>query len=142
MEERRRAKRTPSILEGRIRLENQASLISCTIRDLSATGARIWLPEAVSLPTEFELEIPKLGQSLKVRLAWSKAQTHGVMFLEELLDDAGDDVTSLLEELQVSTQTSNPEPPPEEVPVSSPQSSQGAATHWQQFLDRIWRRRR
>jgi hypothetical protein len=129
MEERRRAKRTPSILEGRIRLENQASLISCTIRDLSATGARIWLPEAVSLPTEFELEIPKLGQSLKVRLAWSKAQTHGVMFLEELLDDAGDDVTSLLEALQ-------------EVPVSSPQSSQGAATHWQQFLDRIWRRRR
>lgn len=100
MQEQRRAKRLPSILEGRITLESQSSPMSCTIRDLSVTGARIWLPESTTLPSEFVLEIPKLEQSLKVCLVWSKDRAHGVMFLEQLDAARGDDVTTLLEALR------------------------------------------
>jgi hypothetical protein len=81
---RRRHKRFPSILEGRIKLGADAPQISCTIRDISMSGARIWVPESLDLPGEFELEIPTLEQTLQVRLVWSKAKTHGVMFLDEL----------------------------------------------------------
>jgi hypothetical protein len=102
MQEQRRAKRVPSILEGCITLEGQSSPMPCTIRDLSVTGARIWLPKPTDLPNEFVLGIPKLEQSLKVRLVWSKDRTHGVTFLEELDATRGDDVTALLEALRTA----------------------------------------
>jgi hypothetical protein len=81
---RRRSKRFPTILEGRIRLETQTAQIPCRIRDISATGARIWISDPIEIPREFELEIPRLEEILKVRLIWSRPNTHGVMFLEAL----------------------------------------------------------
>jgi hypothetical protein len=81
---RRRYKRFPSILEGRIGLKPQDPQLPCRIRDISASGARLWLPEPTELPSEFELEIPRLGQSLKVRLVWSRDKNYGVMFREGL----------------------------------------------------------
>jgi hypothetical protein len=96
---RRQSKRLLSILEGRIRLEPQAPQVSCTVRNLSATGARIWLPGRTELPHEFELEIPSLGQALKVRLIWSRARSHGVMFLEAFRPSSGGDVARLLDAL-------------------------------------------
>lgn len=94
------SKRLPSLLEGRIRLELQAPQIPCTIRDLSVTGARLWVPDVTKLPDEFELEIPKLEQSLRVRLVRPEAKTHGVIFLEELHPPSNDEGLSLLEKLR------------------------------------------
>jgi hypothetical protein len=99
MDNRRLSKRLPSILEGRIRLEPQAPHLPCTIRDLSVTGARLWLSEAIDLPGEFELEIPMLEQIVPVRLMWSETKTHGVMFLGELRPPAVDEGRRLLEQL-------------------------------------------
>jgi hypothetical protein len=110
MQHRHRTKRVPAILEGRIRFDGWQSYETCTIRDLSVTGARIWLPGYFEPLGEFELEIPKLERSLRARLVWSRAQTHGVQFLEPLEHSAGDDVTSLLAALEYSTaQTSYPD---------------------------------
>jgi hypothetical protein len=100
MQSRRLSKRLPSILEGRIRIGPEASRIPCTLRDLSITGARIWLPGSVDLPSAFELEIPMLGQTVRVRRIWSKAQSHGVEFLDALRKPAGGDALDLLEKLQ------------------------------------------
>ena len=100
MQNRRLSKRLPSILEGRIRLEPEGPQLPCTIRDLSLTGARLWLPGAVDLPQEFELEIPMLEQAIPVRLMWSEAKTHGVMFLAELRSPAEDAGLRLLEKLR------------------------------------------
>jgi len=82
--DRRSSKRLPSILEGRITLDGEVAKITCTVRDLSASGARIWLPETVDLSGEFTLEISWIGQTVRVRLAWSKVRTHGLMFLSVL----------------------------------------------------------
>lgn len=142
MQDRRRARRIPSILEGGVTLESQPSPMSCTIRDLSTTGARIWLPESVDLPTEFVLAIPKLKQSLKVRLVWSKAQTHGVMFLEQLHDHGGDDATSLLEALQTSDHLIHLVTLSEQPPAASPKSRQESGAPWQRFLGCLLRKPR
>jgi hypothetical protein len=100
MRDRRQSERIPSILEGCLRLDPQAAHIPCTIRDLSVTGARIWLPGSVDLPGEFNLEIPVLEQAMPVRVMWSNGRNHGVMFLEALREPAGDDALALLQKLQ------------------------------------------
>ncbi|MBM6580174.1 PilZ domain-containing protein [Microvirga sp. BT689] len=106
MQSRRLSKRLPSLLEGRIRLEPQGLHLPCTIRDLSMTGARLWLPGAVDLPEEFELEIPILEQAVAVRLMWSEAKTYGVMFLGELHPPADDAGLRLLEQLRTPSKSS------------------------------------
>jgi PilZ domain-containing protein len=134
MKNRRRAKRIPSILEGRIAAGNQQPYISCTIRNLSATGAQIWLPGDIDLPNEFELEIPRFEQSVRVRIAWSEARSHGVMFLTPLRSYAGEDVTSLLEALQTPARTTSPETP-KEMPVKpSPRQPRKPGSLWRRFL--------
>jgi hypothetical protein len=98
------------------------------------SGARIWLPGSVELPHEFELEIPKLGQVLKVSLRWSKGQTHGVMFLEELRGGAGDDVASLLEALRTPDDTSRQEVASAGFSLSAPEAPKRPATGWWRSL--------
>lgn len=137
MNNRRRAKRIPSILEGRITLEGNKSYISCTIRNLSDTGAQIWLPGTIDLPHEFELEIPRLEQLLEVRLVWSKGQSHGVMFLTPLQSHVGEDVAGLLEALKTSEPINSPELPTQKDVRPSPQSERKSPALWQRFLNRI-----
>jgi hypothetical protein len=100
MRDRRLSKRIPSILEGRIRLGPQTPPIVCTMRDLSATGARIWLPDAIAFPDEFELEIPMLEQAVRARAVWSEGKQHGLMFLEALCAPTGSNDDHPLEMLQ------------------------------------------
>ena len=73
MRDRRQSERIPSILEGCLRQILQPCVTSA-IRDLSVTGARIWLPGSVDLPGEFNLEIPVLEQAMPVRVMWSNGR--------------------------------------------------------------------
>ncbi|MFC4170495.1 PilZ domain-containing protein [Microvirga sp. GCM10011540] len=109
MIDRRLSKRFPSILEGRIRSTPDATQFSCTIRDLSESGARIWFPEPANLGGEFELEIPKLGQTMRARLVWSKGREHGIEFLERLRKSEGESILDLLERIQREPPVSNSE---------------------------------
>ena len=88
MRDRRLSRRVPSILEGRIRLAPEAPSIVCTIRELSGTGARIWLPDVIEFPDEFELGIPMLEQTIRARAVWSKGKQHGLVFLQALHEPA------------------------------------------------------
>jgi hypothetical protein len=119
MRDRRQTERLPSILEGRIVLDQEARPLRCTIRDISVTGARIWLPDSIELPREFNLEIPVLEQLMPVRLMWSEGKTHGVMFLEELRSQTVDDADSTLDQPQPSASMSTlPVIPKNLIPVT------------------------
>jgi hypothetical protein len=88
--EHRRSPRTRTILQGRVVFNNRFSLIECTVRDLSDTGAQITFSHPVSLPSELELEIPKKGLSTRAKVMWSNGIHHGLMFLEAAQDEAPD----------------------------------------------------
>ncbi len=77
-------RRAPTILEGRIQIEGRTSEIECTVRDISESGAQIFLHHALELPAEFMLSIPKRGLSSRARVMWSRDRRHGVMLLREL----------------------------------------------------------
>lgn len=81
---RRQSLRLPSLLEGRITIDGQDVSIPCTIRDLSSTGARIWLQDVTDLPSEFDLTISALEQTIDVRPVWFKDRTIGVLFAKVL----------------------------------------------------------
>ena len=84
MDERRSGKRWHTVLKGRIISLDQHSLIECTVRDLSDTGAKICLSSVCELPSEFELEIPRRGLRVPSRLTWSRGTDYGVIFLEQV----------------------------------------------------------
>jgi PilZ domain len=83
MDERRSSRRWNTLLNGRIVFNNRASVLSCTVRDLSETGARLYFADVSALPEEFELEIPNRGVRVYGRLMWSRG-ANGVMFFETL----------------------------------------------------------
>jgi PilZ domain len=83
MHERRSSRRWHAALRARIVFNNRSSVLDCTVRDLSDTGAGISFAGISPLPTEFELEIPNRGFRVHGRLIWSRGTNHGVMFLHK-----------------------------------------------------------
>jgi hypothetical protein len=82
MNNRRSSKRWHTVLKGLIVSNTQPAPIECTVRDLSDTGARIYLADASAIPSEFELEIPTKGLRIQSCLVWSQGANHGLSFLE------------------------------------------------------------
>jgi hypothetical protein len=54
--------------------------IDCTIRDISATGARLVFGDAFKLPEEFRVIIVMTNTIRPVRLLWQRGLTAGVSF--------------------------------------------------------------
>ncbi len=84
MDDRRSSQRWRTVLKGRIVFNNRSSILDCTVRDLSDTGARIYFADTSELPPEFDLEIPNRGLRVQGRVMWSRGANHGVLFLEKL----------------------------------------------------------
>lgn len=82
MDERRKDKRSRSLLGARIVFNNRASTIDCTIRDISKAGARLAFDATVPVPDEFDLLIHHKGETHRCRIAWRNASEVGVAFLD------------------------------------------------------------
>jgi hypothetical protein len=68
---------------GIIAFNNRHSTLSCTVRDLSAVGARLRLDGSVSAPDTFELVIELDGLEAPCQVMWRRAPDIGVKFLSE-----------------------------------------------------------
>jgi hypothetical protein len=55
----------------------------CTVRDISAAGARLIFAEPVDVPQEFELLILTTGEHCRVETAWRRGRQIGVRFLHK-----------------------------------------------------------
>ena len=55
--------------------------VSCIIRDLSSTGARVEVPSVVKLPPAFNLLLLKTNSSRHVLLRWRRGDFAGVEFV-------------------------------------------------------------
>jgi hypothetical protein len=98
--DQRSNKRKRTILDGRIVFNNRFSLIECTVRDLSDTGARIAFSHPIKIPSTFELEIPKKRLSRWACAVWSNGKEHGVMFTEVPQVDIVSEAPPSLEQAQ------------------------------------------
>lgn len=75
--------RKPSALEGKIYLSNGAA-VTCKIKDLSASGARLEIPENAKLPDTFDLVIFEINfRVCPSRLQWRKGKLAGVSFTNQ-----------------------------------------------------------
>ncbi len=82
MVEARRGERVRALLRARIIFNNMNSTIDCTIKNISATGAKIALANTVSVPADFDLEVPQRGRTFRARIVWRDAEALGVTFIE------------------------------------------------------------
>jgi hypothetical protein len=80
MDQRRSNKRYPTRLGGRIIFGEPGSSVTCLVRDVSDSGARLAVIEPVDIPPVFELRIPARRLAAQVRVMWVHEGEYGVMF--------------------------------------------------------------
>ncbi|MDH6265149.1 hypothetical protein M2360_000530 [Rhizobium sp. SG_E_25_P2] len=78
-ENKRRAPRLRALKAGRIVFHHGGSTIDCTIRNLSATGAKIALEQALLAPDVFDLQFQD-GTMRPCTVRWRKLTEIGVSF--------------------------------------------------------------
>jgi hypothetical protein len=81
MTEARRSERLKSLLRARILFNGGSSTIECLIRNVSAHGMRLEIAESLSVPGEFDLEVPHKGRTYRTRLVWRGQGMIGVAFV-------------------------------------------------------------
>ena len=78
--ESRAEHRSRTLKRGQVRIDGGKSLIDCTIRDLTETGAKLRFDDAFPLPPQFELFIVDAKAVWPARNAWQKGTEAGVEF--------------------------------------------------------------
>jgi hypothetical protein len=79
--DRRRSARLKNFLRGRILFNNRDMSVECIIRDLSETGARVVLSDAVSLPSTVEFSVPQKKQIWRAQVGWRHRDEAGLSFI-------------------------------------------------------------
>ena len=80
--DKRASNRRRTVLKARMLFNNRSSVLDCTVRDLSETGAQLTFADISLLPLDFELEIPSKDLRARVQLVWSRGKNHGVKFVQ------------------------------------------------------------
>jgi hypothetical protein len=78
MQDRRKEQRWPALLGGTVEIGRGFATASCTVRNTSASGARLKLNRDAFLPEEFDLAITARDMSYRVRRKWRRDDEIGV----------------------------------------------------------------
>jgi hypothetical protein len=79
--DKRRAPRNRSLLQGRVVYNDGLASMDCVVRNQSPGGMRLAISQAVILPDEFDLHIPKKNEVHRVRMRWRSADEVGVAYV-------------------------------------------------------------
>jgi hypothetical protein len=79
--ENRVAQRRTTLKGGKIVFGHGRSVIDCTVRNLSARGAKLAVTSAIGIPDSFDLVLPNTLKQ-PCRVAWRKAKEIGVSFVD------------------------------------------------------------
>jgi hypothetical protein len=82
MSDKRSAQRRRCLIGARVILAHQASNISCVVRSLSETGAKLEFEAVQLLPHEFTLQLATGVVYDVTNVAWQRGQQIGVVFKE------------------------------------------------------------
>ena len=72
------------------------SVLACTVRNRSETGAMVRMSDWIALPETFELDIANTDGSVRVRQCWRRGDDVGVVFIP-VEEQRSCDVVSLQE---------------------------------------------
>jgi len=78
--ERRGAYRRKALMGGTLRFKARNGSLSCTIRNLSVTGAKLAADRAWWIPAHFELEIPHQDIRIDAYVVWRDSDELGIAF--------------------------------------------------------------
>ena len=76
----RSVRRQRVLKDGKIVTQNLQSVIDCTIRDLSESGARLQCSHQSAVPSEFALLLPSQNTIRDARAVWRRAELIGIVF--------------------------------------------------------------
>jgi hypothetical protein len=77
---KRAAQRLRVLKQGKILLPNNMTIIDCTVRDLSETGAKLLCSDPGAIPNEFRLVLTADRMMRDVKVAWRRPDMLGVQF--------------------------------------------------------------
>ena len=80
--DRRNASRRRSLLSGKLTTADARQSESCTIRNLSPTGAKLTLAGPEPFPADSWLIVGKEGLAMRTRTVWRQGAECGVDFVE------------------------------------------------------------
>lgn len=80
MIEKRQAPRMRRLKEGRVFFLDGRTVITCKVRDVSASGAKLRVGEAFLIPQNFLLTIPGEMDQRPAERVWVKGEEVGVRF--------------------------------------------------------------
>lgn len=89
MQDQRGAHRSRTFLKADIDINGGLSALSCIIKDLSDTGARIVVSDGVVLPETFRLHLPKPDRWVSASIRWRRGEFVGVHFVQDEGASAG-----------------------------------------------------
>ena len=72
-----------TLLKARVSYSNGAISTSCTVVQISATGARLKVANSFLMPETFDIAIPQKGISCRAKLVWREESLTGVEFLSD-----------------------------------------------------------
>jgi hypothetical protein len=81
--EQRVAKRQRVLKTGKILMPNNMSVIDCTVRDLSTTGARLICHDQAAVPNAFRLVTPADNLMRDAEVKWRRGEEIGIRFTGE-----------------------------------------------------------
>jgi diguanylate cyclase (GGDEF)-like protein len=79
--ERRRERRQRALKRGQIHIHGLNSVVDCTVRNFSPSGARLQVDGYFAAPDKFDLTIIGSGAARPVELRWQNGKDIGVRFL-------------------------------------------------------------
>lgn len=79
-QDKRQSLRKRTLLTGSIHFIDKPSVLDCTVRNLTARGARLKLPSTIGVPDVFDLAIPSLGALHRCHVRWAELHELGVAF--------------------------------------------------------------
>jgi len=77
--ERRQTPRSRVYRGASVVFNGRQSMLACTLRNWSDTGALVRMSDWIALPKTFEIDSP--GESVRVRQCWRRGDDVGVAFL-------------------------------------------------------------
>jgi hypothetical protein len=81
--ELRSSTRIRTYLGGRVTFISQLAAVGCLVRDISEGGAQLVISGAEGLPSEIQLDVPRINLATRARVMWRNGDVCGVQFVRE-----------------------------------------------------------